>query len=165
MLELYQIFTVVYKKREFMKKVLITGGSGFFGGILEKALIDKGFECVNIDLEKDEFEHKNLQSVKGDICDESLLEKVFSNNKFECVFHCAAILAHAVKNKKFLWNSNVEGTRNIASYCKKYGVKNIVFTSSNCLWAQNFHRPVLENDVPNPVEIYGKSKLEGEKIL
>jgi nucleoside-diphosphate-sugar epimerase len=69
------------------------------------------------------------------------------------------------KRQKFLWNSNVEGTRNIVSCCKKYGVKNLVFTSSNCLWAQNFHRPVCEDDVPNPLEIYGRSKLEGEKIL
>jgi nucleoside-diphosphate-sugar epimerase len=148
-----------------MKKVLITGGSGFFGGILEKELLQKDFECVNIDLQKDDFRHKNLQSIQGDICDKALLEKIFSENKFECVFHCAAILAHAVKDKKFLWNSNVEGTRNVVSRCKKYGVKNLVFTSSNCLWAQNFHRPVREDDIPNPVEIYGKSKLEGEKII
>ncbi|MDR3113019.1 MAG: NAD(P)-dependent oxidoreductase [Endomicrobium sp.] len=148
-----------------MKNVLITGGSGFFGSILEKELANKGFKCVNIDLERDDFKHENLQSVQGDICDKDLLEKIFSQNSFDCVFHFAAILAHAVKDKKFLWNSNVEGTRNVVSNCKKYGVKNLVFTSSNCLWAQNFHRPVLENDLPNPVEIYGKSKLEGEKIL
>jgi nucleoside-diphosphate-sugar epimerase len=44
-------------------------------------------------------------------------------------------------------------------------VPNIVFTSSNCLWGNPFHRKVLEADTPNPVEIYGISKWEGEKIL
>ena len=41
----------------------------------------------------------------------------------------------------------------------------LVFTSSNCLWAHNFGRPVHEDDAPAPVEIYGRSKWEGEKIL
>jgi nucleoside-diphosphate-sugar epimerase len=48
---------------------------------------------------------------------------------------------------------------------EKFNVPTLVFTSSNCLWAKNFGRPVRETDSPNPVEIYGKSKLEGEKIL
>ena len=45
------------------------------------------------------------------------------------------------------------------------GTRSIVFTSSNCLWAENMGRPVREDDTPAPVEIYGQSKWEGEKIL
>jgi nucleoside-diphosphate-sugar epimerase len=41
----------------------------------------------------------------------------------------------------------------------------VLFTSSNCLWGQPFNRPVKEDDEPNPVELYGVSKWEGEKIL
>ena len=84
---------------------------------------------------------------------------------FTHIFHCAAILAHAAKDKNFLWTSNVDGTRNVAEAAKAHGVKHLVFTSSNCLWGENFHRPVREDDEPKPVEIYGKSKWEGEKIL
>lgn len=48
---------------------------------------------------------------------------------------------------------------------EKYHVPTIVFTSSNCLWGKNMGRPVTEEDAPEPVELYGRSKWEGEKIL
>jgi len=148
-----------------MKTMLVTGGSGFFGEILKKQLLDTGVKCVNIDLERDEYSHPNLISIQGDIRNIDTLEGIFNRNKFDAIFHCAAILAHAVKDKDFLWTSNVDGTRNIAEFAKRYNVPKIIFTSSNCLWAESFNRPVREDDQPRPVEIYGKSKLEGEKIL
>jgi UDP-glucose 4-epimerase len=148
-----------------VKKFLVTGGSGFFGGLLEESLLASGNAVVNIDLEKDERQHENLISLQGDIRDRALLEKIFSEHKFDAVFHCAAILAHAVSDQDFLWTSNVDGTRRVAEAAKKHGVGKIIFLSSNCLWAENFHRPVLESDQPRPVEIYGRSKWEGEKIL
>ncbi|MFA5925327.1 MAG: NAD(P)-dependent oxidoreductase [Parcubacteria group bacterium] len=148
-----------------MNKLLITGGSGFFGGLLKEELLKKGFLCVNVDLERDNCAHPNLVSIQGDIRKIETLERIFSEHEFDAVFHCAAILAHAVKDKNFLWESNVNGTKNIAEFAKKYHVPRVIFISSNCLWAENLKRPVREDDKPNPVEIYGKSKLEGEKIL
>lgn len=148
-----------------MKKILITGGSGFLGEILEKRLLEAGYFCVNIDLEPDQLKHPNLKAYQGDIRNLSILEKIFSEHSFDCIIHLAAILAHAVKDKKFLWESNVLGTKNITLMAKKYHVPQIIFTSSNCLWAKNFGRPVTEEDQPEPVEIYGQSKLAGEKIL
>ena len=148
-----------------MKQFLITGGSGFFGELLKKRLLLHGFFCVNIDLEADCYKHPHLVSIQGDIRNTAKLEQIFSQYTFDAVFHCAAILAHAVKDNNFLWTSNVDGTRNVAEFAKKYKVPKVVFTSTNCLWAENYHRPVREEDVPNPVEIYGKSKLEGERIM
>jgi UDP-glucose 4-epimerase len=145
--------------------LLITGGSGFFGGLLKKRLLDEGHFCVNIDLEADDFSHPRLTSIQGDIREEGLLEAVFAQHPFHAIFHCAAILAHEVKDKDFLWSCNVEGTRHVAAAARKHGIRQVIYTSSNCLWGHNFGRPVLESDEPKPVEIYGKSKWEGEKIL
>lgn len=147
------------------KTILITGGAGFFGSLLKKELLDRGYTCVSIDLEKDDYEHKDLVSIQGDIRDMRLMNRVARTYKFDAIFHVAAILAHAVKDKQFLWTSNVDGTRNVAEIAKKYHIKKVVFTSSNCLWGNSFDRPVLEEDEPKPVEIYGLSKWEGEKIL
>jgi nucleoside-diphosphate-sugar epimerase len=148
------------------KKYLITGGSGFFGSLLQHKLLQEGYACVNIDLEKDEQHHKNLTSIKGDIRDADLVERVFTEHGgFYGIFHLAAILAHAVKDETFLWESNVDGTKTIADACIRHGVKNLVFTSSNCLWGEPLGRPVTETDEPNPIEIYGRSKLAAEKIL
>jgi UDP-glucose 4-epimerase len=148
-----------------MPSVLITGGSGFFGGILKRDLLARGFHCVNVDLCEDEDRHADLRSIKGDIRDAALLDRVFREGKFDGVFHCAAVLAHAVKDKNFLWTSNVDGTRRVAEAAKKHGVRKMVFISSNCLWGNPMGRPIREDDAPCPVELYGRSKWEAEKVL
>ena len=148
-----------------MTTVLITGGAGFFGDILIRRLLAEGFRCVSIDLEKSTLEHANLINIQGDIRDRMLLEKTFSGQKFDAVYHLAAILAHAVKDKEFLWTSNVNGTRNIVAMAEKFAVPRVIFTSSNCLWGEDFNRPIREDDTPKPVEIYGRSKWEAEKII
>lgn len=148
-----------------MSTVLVTGGAGFFGSLIKKHLLECGHACVSIDLEEDTDKHPRLISIRGDIRDVDRLNSVFMNYHFDAVIHCAAILAHAVKDKKFLWTSNVDGTQNIAQLAKKHCVPKIIFTSSNCLWGKDMGRMVLEDDAPSPIEIYGESKWEGEKIL
>jgi len=147
------------------QKVLVTGGSGFFGGILKNKLLASGIGVVNIDLQKDEDLHAGLISIQGDIRDEALMGRIYRENRFDAVFHCAAILAHDRKDKNFLWTSNVEGTRVVAAGARKHGVSNLVFTSSNSLWGRGYRRPIAEDEPPAPVEIYGHSKLEGERVL
>lgn len=145
--------------------ILLTGGAGFFGSLLKQRLLDEGYNCVSVDLEKDDATHKNLTTIQGDIRDKALMERLAEAHKFSAIFHVAAILAHAVKDENFLWGCNVDGTRAVAELAKKYKIPKVVFTSSNCLWGESFDRPVVEEDEPKPVEIYGRSKWEGEKIL
>ena len=140
------------------KTVMITGGAGFFGELLKKRLLDTGYFCVSIDLEEDDYRHPNLVSIQGDIRDTAVLDDLFNKYEFDAIFHVAAILAHAAKDKKFLWSCNVDGTAHIADYAKRYKVPKVVFTSSNCLWGKSFNRPVREDDIPKPVEIYGEDR-------
>ncbi len=144
---------------------LITGGAGFFGSILKKHFLSLGAKCVSIDLEPDDFIDENFTSYQGDINDNSLMDEIFSTHKFDAIFHCAALLAHVKKDLKKLWHANVDGTENVCKYALKNNIDKIVFISSNCLWAKNFDTNVTEQEKPSPVEIYGKSKLEAEKIL
>ncbi|MHC4959769.1 MAG: NAD-dependent epimerase/dehydratase family protein [Planctomycetota bacterium] len=144
---------------------LVTGGAGFFGGILKRKLLAAGHDVVSIDLQPDEDQHPSLVAVQGDIRDTPVMNGLYDKHGFDGVFHCAALLAHEVKDKKELWSSNVDGTRCVAEANKKHGVRPLVFTSSNCVYATNFDEPVSEDVPPAPVEIYGRSKLEGEKVL
>jgi nucleoside-diphosphate-sugar epimerase len=148
-----------------VKRVLLTGGAGFFGEILKTRLLQAGVSCVSVDLQHDDTRHPQLVAVQADIRDRNTLEPLFAEYRFDGVVHCAAILAHAVKDRRFLWSCNVDATKLLASLAGQYGVPKIVFVSSNCLWADPFHRPVTEDDLPQPREIYGQSKWEGEKIL
>jgi nucleoside-diphosphate-sugar epimerase len=148
------------------QEVLVTGASGFFGGVLKRRLLAEGFAVTNIDLVRDEDAGaEGLTSVQGDIRDAGLLARVFGEHKFEGVFHCAAMLAHDVKDETLLWTSNVDGTRRVAEAALAAGVTKMVNISSNCLWAEGFGRPVTEADEPAPVELYGRSKLQAEREL
>ena len=148
-----------------MPYILITGGSGFFGGILKRRLLDEGFPCINLDLVPDADHHPNLISIQGDLRDKALLAATFRDHEISAVMHCAALLAHGSIDEKDLWTSNVDGTRNLAEACRAAGVRKLVFTSTNCLWASNVGHAVREGDPPAPVEVYGRSKLAGEQLL
>jgi UDP-glucose 4-epimerase len=148
-----------------MTELLITGGSGFFGGLLKRRLLDEGYTCTNIDLVADPDVHPNLTSIQGDIRNTALLSKLFAEHQFSAVLHCAAQLAHDAIDDNLLWTSNVDGTRNLAEAATQRGVRKFVFISSNCLWASNLGHDVTEEEPPNPIELYGKSKLAGEQVL
>lgn len=153
------------RKKTYMGTFLITGGAGFFGSILKEELLKLGHKVISIDIEPDNYKNDNFVAIQDDICNVDILEKLFTEHKFDAVFHLAAKLAHVKKDIPKLWASNVDGTQNIYSMCKKHNVNKIIFTSTNCLWAKNFEYEVTEEEPPMPVEIYGKSKFEGEKIL
>jgi UDP-glucose 4-epimerase len=146
--------------------VLVTGASGFFGGLLKRRLLAEGFAVTNIDLVRDEDAGApGLTSIQGDIRDAAFLRETFAEHRFEAVFHCAAMLAHDVKDESMLWTSNVDGTRLVAEAAIAAGVTRFVNISTNCLWAEGFGRPVTEADAPAPVELYGRSKLQAESEL
>jgi UDP-glucose 4-epimerase len=146
-------------------RFLVTGGAGFFGGILKRRLLDEGAEVVSIDLVPDIDRHPALSSFQMDIRDEPSIRSTFATHRFDAVFHIAAMLAHGRMNAKLLWSSNVDGTGVIARCARAAGVRKLVFTSSNCLWASNVGHPVKEDEPPSPAEVYGKSKLAAETLL
>jgi len=152
-----------------MKHVLVTGASGFFGGVLKRRFLAEGYAVTNIDLVRDPDwdpeTHPTLTSIQGDIRNTALLNELFTKGNFSAVFHVAAMLAHDTINDNDLWTSNVDGTRNIAEACRAHNVRQLIFTSTNCLWASNLGHEVREDEPPNPVELYGRSKLAAEEAL
>ena len=148
-----------------MKTVLVTGGAGFLGTILVKELIKNGYKVVSIDLEKDPYKHKNFTSFQGDIRSQYALDHLAKKYQPIAIFHLAAQMPHAVHSRQEFWRTNFDGTRNVAETAKKFKIKHVIFTSTNCLWGKSMKRPITEADQPRPREIYGRSKLEGENIL
>ena len=148
-----------------MARVLVTGGSGFLGSLLIRELLDRGHTVSSIDLLPNALRNPRLDSFVGDIRDRALLDGILAGDRHETVFHCAALLAHGSLAPQELWSANVEGTRTLAAATAAAGIPHLVYISSNCLWSRGFDRPVREDDTPDPCEIYGASKWEGEKIL
>jgi nucleoside-diphosphate-sugar epimerase len=147
-------------------RIFLSGGSGFFGGILKRTLLARGECVVNFDLIADADSHPNLVSIQGDLRDADQVNRIFAEHNIDGVAHIAAMLAHGSHvDEPALWASNVDGTRNLAQAARAHAIRSFVFTSTNCLWAKNFRRPVTEEDAPEPIEIYGRSKAEAEKVL
>lgn len=148
-----------------MASVLVTGGSGFFGSLLVAKLLTDGHDVTSIDLLPATRSDPRLKAIVGDIRDRPGVRALLDAAKPEVVFHCAAQLAHGSLDPRELWSSNVDGTAVLADAMADAGLRKIVYLSSNCLWGHGFDRPVSEDEPPAPVELYGQSKWEGEKIL
>ncbi|RZA04457.1 MAG: SDR family NAD(P)-dependent oxidoreductase [Proteobacteria bacterium] len=119
-------------------KALITGGAGFLGRKLARALLDEGHEVRllvrKIPSEKPApGEPAELQSMPvsyqlGDLADEASLEAACQG--MDWVFHAAGVISYNPKKADLMYRTNVIGTRNVCTAALAAGVKRLVFTSS-----------------------------------
>lgn len=148
-----------------MPHVLVTGGAGFFGGILKRHLLRHRWHVSSIDRVPDANWHPHLTKIKGDVRDPWLLNSVFRRHRYDAVFHCAAVVPRGKTDEEDLWTSNVDATRKLAKSCRDAGVSKFVFISTSCLWGGTAGHAVREGDAPAPVDLYGESKLAAEDAL
>jgi nucleoside-diphosphate-sugar epimerase len=148
-----------------MKTVLVTGGAGFFGKILKQEILASGDRCISLDILPDDDSHPNLRTHQVDLRDGAAIDRVLTSEPIDGVIHAAAVLAHGAVDTQDLWSSNVDGTRRLAESMRRNGVRNLVFTSTNCLWGESVGHAIAEDEPPKPVEVYGNSKLAAEKVL
>lgn len=145
-------------------KVLITGSSGMLGVDLSCEL-KKDYEVVGTDLIQN-----NLSAVtafhKCDIVDCKSIKAVVGKARPDIIVHAAAWTdvdgCELDKDKAYKVNS--EGTRNIAMACKDLEVV-LFYISTDFIFDGKKKTPYKEIDMPNPISIYGDSKLKGEHYV
>ncbi|OGH10527.1 MAG: hypothetical protein A2857_00880 [Candidatus Levybacteria bacterium RIFCSPHIGHO2_01_FULL_36_15] len=146
-----------------MKRVLITGGTGFLGCHLARFLINKGYKVTLLDVTdltaKDLKE--SIQFIHADIKNKK--EMLDSIQDVDFVVHAAAALP-IHQSKKIIFDVNVNGTENVLEACLKNKIKRVVFISSTAVYGVPKHLPETENDPIDPIGFYGESKIEGEKL-
>ncbi|WP_108522914.1 NAD-dependent epimerase/dehydratase family protein [Bradyrhizobium algeriense] len=140
---------------------LVTGGSGYFGQLLSKQLLQQGTHVRVFDLNFPDFSHPNLEFFKGTILDRKAVKQALSGVKK--VFHNVAQVPLAKKADLF-WSVNKDGTQIIADESAAAGVEKLIYTSSSAVFGAPRSNPVTENTEPNPAEDYGRAKLAGEII-
>lgn len=152
-------------------KILVTGGAGFIASHITDALVNEGHQVVVFDDLSSGFE-KNINPkakfVKGNICDKELVEKLFSEEKFDLVNHHAAQMdvRRSVKDPAFDANTNIIGTINLLQNAVKYKVKKFMFASTGgAVYGEQVYFPADENHSTQPRSPYGISKLAVEKYL
>lgn len=147
-------------------RYLVTGGAGFLGSQLSDHVASQGNEVVILDRVRDAELAQRFPFAHVDLRQRDAVEEVFHQyGPFDGVFHLAAMLAHAIKDKRDLVDSNVEGTRNIVEVAVAHGTPQLVYTSSNCVVGKPISQPVKEEDRVLPLEGYGVSKWQGEQVL
>jgi UDP-glucose 4-epimerase len=147
-------------------RALITGGSGYLGQLLIAGLVERGFDCVAVDIREGAPVGPGSMLVRGNAADAAVLERAARNGKIDVVFHLASQIDFAADSQTALYDNNVGTTRAVAEFAKASKVPKVVFTSSNSVYLGNrLKRPLLENDAPEPADEYGRSKVDSEKLL
>ncbi len=148
------------------RRTLVTGGAGYFGGVLARYLADQQIQVVSLDRLEDPEPDGRITYARADLRDAGAVGAVFDRHgPFDAVFHCAALLGHEQPDPKELWDSNVAGTGNVADACIAAGVRKLVYTSSICVFGKGYEALVAEDEPTCPVCHYGRSKLAGEEEL
>jgi nucleoside-diphosphate-sugar epimerase len=144
---------------------LITGGNGFVGSRIAKALLDIGEKVTIIDVIEDANYDKRSTFLKLDILNLKELKTILKDVDY--VHHTAALVP-LKKAGKLFWEVNVVGTKNVIEACKENNVKHMTHISSSAVFGN-----VTKKDCPIginpghlfPIEIYGRSKSEGENLV
>jgi UDP-glucose 4-epimerase len=148
---------------------LVTGGAGFIGTHVVNELINSGHNVVVLDdLSGGFIDNINpkAQFIQGSVEDYSLLAKLFSEHKFDYVYHLAAYAAEGLSHfiKRFNYSNNLIGSVNLINESVKHKVKCFVFTSSIAVYG-NQKPPMTEDMTPVPEDPYGIAKYAVEMDL
>ncbi len=150
-------------------RVLVTGGAGFIGSHLVRALISKGFKVrVVDDLSRGSLRSldpflDSIEFVRGDVRDGYLVSGLVRG--VDVVVHLAALVdaLESMGNPGLYNEVNVGGTLNVCMASRN--VKVLVYASSAAVYGEPLELPVREDHPLNPVNPYGASKVAGEAYV
>jgi UDP-glucose 4-epimerase len=150
-------------------KVLVTGGAGYIGSHVVKALGERGHDIVVYDNLSTGREWAVLfgKLVKGDLSDKILLGKVIKEFSPDAVMHFAALIRveESVKQPLSYYRNNTVNTLNLLEMLKENNIKHFIFSSTAAVYGIPEKIPVDESTPLCPINPYGASKVVVEQIL
>jgi UDP-glucose 4-epimerase len=150
-----------------MAKVLVTGGAGFIGSNLVRALLERGDEVRVLDNFSTGF-RANLEGLAVEIVEGELRSYERAHNAVqgtELVYHLGALgsVPRSVQDPLNSNAVNVEGTLNVLLAGRDAGVRRVVFASSTSVYGTNPPLPTREEQQLDPISPYGVAKLAAER--
>lgn len=157
-------------------KILITGGAGYIGSHVAKALLEANRHDVVIldnlckgsmraiealrDVGEFEFVQESLENTPA-------IEKLFKREKFDAIIHFAAFIEvfESTQNPLKYYLNNTANAMNLIALANKYGVKDFIFSSTAATYGEPDIPQVSEETPQNPINPYGRSKLMVEWVL
>ena len=158
--------------------VLVTGGAGFIGSHTVVELLNEGYGVIVVDnlcnankealnrIEK--ITGKKVTFYETDVRNAAEMENIFATHKIDWVIHFAGLKAvgESVAKPIEYYDNNLISTLVLVETMKKFGVKNIVFSSSATVYGDPAELPLKETSIMNPTtNPYGTSKVMQEQIL
>lgn len=157
-------------------KILITGGAGYIGSHVAKALLEANRHDVVI---LDNLCKGSMRAIEAlrkigefEFVQESLentpaIEKLFKREKFDAIIHFAAFIEvfESTQNPLKYYLNNTANAMNLIALAKKYGVKDFIFSSTAATYGEPDIPQVSEETPQNPINPYGRSKLMVEWVL
>lgn len=142
-------------------RCLVTGGSGFLGINLVRALRARGVPVRTLDIAPFDYpERDRIEPILGDIRDPDAVERAMTGAT--TVVHAAAALPLAPPRE--IVTTSVDGTRVLLEAAQRHGVTRFVFTSSTAVYGIPDHHPIVETDRLQGVGPYGQSKIDAERL-
>lgn len=139
-----------------MKKIWVTGANGQLG----RSLRDLAATHPS-----DKFQFLFLDKSQLDITHPEAVDTFFIRNKADYIINCAAYTAVDLAETEVeeAFQLNADGVKYLADVCKEQNAT-FIHISTDYVFDGNSDQPYLPTDTPNPINVYGKSKLEGERL-
>jgi UDP-glucose 4-epimerase len=150
-------------------KVLVTGGAGYIGSHIVRALGEKGYEVVAYDNLSYGHPWALLYGrlIQGDLADQALLQEVFRTEQFDAVIHMSAFIVvdESIRDPLKYYRNNVVNAVNLFDTCLHHHVHTCIFSSTAAVYGIPDNVPVTEDAPLLPINPYGASKVMVERVL
>ena len=135
-------------------KILVTGVKGQLGYDVVKALESRGYQPVGVDREE------------MDLMNNNMIQNFIMNLKPEAIIHCAAYTAvdQAEEEVEICYQINAEAVKVMAECAKTLDIP-MIYISTDYVFDGTKASEYVETDIPNPINVYGASKLKGEQYV
>jgi len=147
-----------------LSRLLVFGGAGFVGERLACRALQSGWEVFAADINC-QSSVEGIECYQVEITDRAGIERVIKRTTPTLVVNTAALadIDRAEQEKELAWRINVTGAENVAGSCASIGARHVFFSSDAVFDGEV--GPYREEDLPNPVNEYGKTKAAAENAV
>lgn len=158
--------------KKLSKKILITGGAGYIGQNLISFFLKKNCKIYVIDnlstsKTLNQYIKQKVNFYKIDLTEEKKVKNFFISKNFDLIIHLAAFsgVKEFNKNVQKSFNNNVLATKNLVKFAFKKQNTKLIFSSSAAVYGKVSREKISEQNICNPANYYGLSKLACENII